>query len=673
MTQAIDQPVGSLATALAHASRLLPANPEFAERQAREILEVVPGDPRAILILGSARRRRGDGAGALALLAPLARAQPRSADTHHELGLALASQGESASAIETLRRAVALRRNMPDAWRALGDQLALAGDADGADLAYAEHIRASVVDPLLIKAADALCEGRVAIAERLLGQRVEAAPTDVAAMRMLAEAATRLGRYAEAEDLLSRCLELAPSFVGARHNYAIVLYRQQKAAQAIGHVERLLAGAPADPGYRNLMAACQGLIGEYDRAIGIYEKVLADYPAQPKIWLAYGHALRTAGRRDEGVEAYNRAIAMSPGLGEAYWSLANLKTMRFSEAEVAAMRVQLDEGRLGVEDQLHLHYALAKALEDTGAWADSFAHYAQGAKLRRGEVPYDADETTAQIDRSIALFTREFFESRVAGGARDPAPIFVVGLPRSGSTLIEQILASHSAVEGTMELPDIAQIARRLGRGSRKGEGADYPEATASLSPEARSALGAEYLERTRIHRKLGRVMFIDKMPNNFHYLGLIRLILPEAKIIDARRHPMGACFSAFKQHFARGQNFSYDLAEVGRYWCDYARLMAHFDEVLPGQVCRVIYEDLVENTEAEIRRLLDYCGLAFEPPCLRFWENDRAVRTASSEQVRRPIFREGLDHWRNYASWLGPLEKALSPALDDWRGSAGG
>jgi tetratricopeptide (TPR) repeat protein len=668
MAASIDAPTASLAAALEHASKLLRSRPDLAERQAGEILAVVPDDPRAKLILGSARRRLGDATAARTVLEPLARTQPRSADTHHELGLTLAALGEGEPAIGALRRAVTLKRDMPDAWRALGDQLSLAGDGEGADLAYAEHIRASVNDPLLMKAAEALCDGELAVVERLLRSHLEVFPTDVAAMRMLAEAGTRLGRYGDAEALLARCLELAPSFTGARHNYAVVLHRQQKSAQALVHVERLLAEAPADPGYRNLMAACLASVGEYDRAIGIYEAILRDHPDQPKIWLSAGHALRTAGRRAEAIAAYHRSIALSPGLGEAYWSLANLKTERFSDAEVAAMEDQLTGPNLEVGDQLHLHYALGKAMEDAGSWEASLTHYARGAGLRRTQAPYDANDTSALFERSKALFTTAFFAERATGGCTDPAPIFVVGLPRSGSTLIEQILASHSSVEGTIELPDIAQIARRLGRIGGQADGPVYPQAAAALGEAERLSLGEEYIERTRIHRKLGRPHFIDKMPNNFSYIGLIRLILPEAKIIDARRHPMAACFSAFKQHFARGQTFSYDLTDVGRYWRDYRDLMAHFDEVLPGRIHRVIYEDMVEETESEVNRLLAYCGLEFEPACLRFWETERAVRTASSEQVRRPIFREGLDQWRNYEPWLGPLKEALGPALADWR-----
>jgi tetratricopeptide (TPR) repeat protein len=668
MAGAVDSPTGSLAVALEHASRLLASDPGLAERQAQEILEVVPDDPRAVLILGAARRRMGELVAARDVLAPLARAQPRSAQTHCELGLSLATLGEDAAAIAALRTAVALKRDLPEAWRALADLLTMAGESEGAQGAYAELIRASVKDPVLMGAADALCAGRLAEAEHSLRGHLALHATDVAAMRMLAETGTRLGRYGDVEEILLRCLELAPGFSAARYNLAIVLYRQQRSVEAMPHLEQLLEEAPEDPGYRNLMAACLGLVGEYERAIIIYRQVLAEHPGQPKVWLSLGHALKTAGDTKQAIAAYNKALSIAPQLGEAYWSLANLKTAPFSKAEIGAMQVELARGDLADEDRLHLHYALGKAFEDAAAWSASFEHYGKGAQLRRAEISYDAEETTAQMERSRTLLNEAFFASRAGGGSDNPAPIFIVGLPRSGSTLIEQILASHSAVEGTMELPDLVQIARDLGGPDRKAERAAYPEALLTLSEDRRVALGAQYIERTHIHRKLERQFFIDKMPNNFHHIGLIRLILPEAKIIDARRSPMAACFSAFKQHFARGQHFSYDLVELGRYYRDYVQLMAHFDAVLPGKVHRVIHEDLVEDVEGEVRRLLAYCGLGFEPACLRFWETDRAVRTASSEQVRRPIFRAGLDQWRHYEPWLAPLPQALGPALEKWR-----
>lgn len=659
------EPVGSLATALAHTARLLADRPAVAETQAREILKVIPGQADALVLLASALRGQGRAAEAREVIAPAAAAAPDWPAAQLELGLTLAAAGESQAAIDALRRTLKLDPKLALAWRELAEQLILIGDARGAEQAQAQQIRASVNDPRLMEAADALVANRLAVAEHLLRDHLKRHPTDVAALRMLAEVGGRLGRYDDAEAMLERCLELAPGFSAARRDYASVLYRQNKAPEAIAEVDRLLQQAPGHPGYRSLKAAALTRTGDYDQAIAIYDEVLKRHPDQPKSWMSYGHALKTVGRQGDSIAAYRRSIALQPELGEAWWSLANLKTVAFSAEDIAAMRAQLARQDLGDEDRFHLEFALGKALEDQGAFEESFGHYQAGNRIRRAAVHYDADETTSHKDRSIALFTPAFFAERAGMGCPAPDPIFVVGLPRSGSTLIEQILASHSQVEGTMELPDIISIARRLGGRRKRGEPSAYPESVASLPAEELKALGVEYLERTRVQRKLGRPFFIDKLPNNFAHIGLIRLILPNATVIDARRHPMACGFSLFKQHFARGQNFAYDLTDIGRYYRDYVELMAHFDAVLPGHVHRVIHEQLVADPEGQVRALLAHCGLEFEAACLRFHETDRAVRTASSEQVRRPLSAEGLDHWRNYEPWLGELRAALGPVAD--------
>ncbi|MBV9695197.1 MAG: sulfotransferase, partial [Alphaproteobacteria bacterium] len=427
----------------------------------------------------------------------------------------------------------------------------------------------------------------------------------------------------------------------------------------------LLAGDPKNPGYRTLRAAILVRIGEYEQAVATYEELFKDFPHIPKAWMSYGHALKTLGRTEECIAAYRRSIALLPSLGEAYWSLANLKTFRFGEQDLEAMRAQLARGDLADEDRYHLDFALGKALEDASDYADSFLHYAAGNALRRKSLPYDADATTEFVRHSKALLDRNFFEERAGYGTERPDPIFIVGLPRAGSTLVEQILASHSKIEGTMELPDLLMLARRLG--GRKKDATAYLEALPLLDAQAARALGEEYLKRTNVQRKLDKPFFIDKMPNNFHHIGMIQLILPHARIVDARRHPMGCCLSNFKQHFAHGQAFSYDLADIGRYYRDYVELLAHYDAVLPGRIHRVLHEDLVADPEREIRRLLSYCGLDFEESCLNFHQTERAVRTASSEQVRQPIFREGVEQWRNYAQWLAPLEEALGAVLADY------
>jgi len=660
---------GTLATALAHGSRLLASDPAMAEAQAREILGAYPGHPEALLLLAASQRVQGRPEAAVETLEPVVRALPAWPPGHLEVGLAMAELGHGKTAAAALRRATALEPRLIPAWRALAEQLRALGDDAGADAATAAEIRASTSDPGLLEAATALVDNRLAVAERLLRDRLKRDPENVPAIRMLAEVGGRLGKLEDAEKLLSRALELAPGFAPARFNYATVLYRLNRAAEAVAHLDLLLAREPGRAGYMNLKAAALGRIGEYDQAIALYDVLLARYPDHPKAWMSYGHALKTVGRQEDCVAAYRRAVALSPQLGEAWWSLANLKTWSFAPADIAAMREQLARPDLSDEDRLHLEYALGKATEDAGAWDESFGHYARGAALRRGQVTYDPDGTSAHLERSRAVFTPAFFGERVGWGCPAADPIFVVGLPRAGSTLIEQILSSHSAVEGTMELPDVITIARRLGGSEGRRSDSLYPEVLQDLGASAVAALGEEYLERTRVQRKTDRPFFIDKMPNNFAHLGLICLMLPNAKIVDARRHPMAGCFSAFKQHFARGQHFSYDLVDLGRYYADYVALMAHFDAVLPGRVHRVIYEDMVADPEARIRDLLDYCGLPFEEACLRFHENARAVRTASSEQVRRPIFTEALDHWRRYEAHLDPLRSALGPALDRWRG----
>ncbi len=662
---AAPEPTASLDQALAHATRLLAVDAELAGEQAAEILKIVENHPLALLVLGASRSIGGNHEQALAILEPLGLQQRNWAMAHLELGLALDRAGRADEAEAALRHAVALKADLPRAWLALADHLFAAGDTAGADAAYASHVRYSTRDPELLAAASALVENRIPEAEVLLRRQLNRAPSDVASLRMLAEVAARLGRDDEAELLLAQCLELAPGFHAARQNYALVLNRANKPALALAEIESLLAIEPENPGYRNLKAVILCRIGDYEPAIEIYDRILVEYPNHSRIWMSYGHALKTAGFQDRAIEAYRRSIALEPGFGEAYWSLANLKTFRFSEAELAAMRRQLQRDNIDAEHRLHFEFAVGKALEDTAEYAQSFPHYARGNALRREMIPYSADENTARVQRSTRLYTSEFFRERAGFGSAAPDPIFIVGLPRAGSTLIEQILSSHSAVEGTMELPEINSMIRSLRQRTGAPTTIPYQDTIAALDAGALRELGDVYIERTRIHRKTGAPLFIDKMPNNFAHVGLIHLALPNARIIDARRHPMACCFSGFKQQFARGQSFSYSLEDIGRYYRDYVELMAHFDAVLPGRIHRVAYEDMVTSTETEVRRLLDYCGLPFEDACLRFFENARPVRTASSEQVRQPIYREGIDHWKHFEQWLGPLKTSLGPVLD--------
>ena len=447
---------------------------------------------------------------------------------------------------------------------------------------------------------------------------------------------------------------MAPEFLAARSNLATVLHRQGRSGEAVEELEKLQIVDPDNLMNANLKAAALGRVGEFDEALELYEKVLQTFGKQPKIWMSYGHMLKTVGRQADAVAAYREALALNPALGEVWWSLANLKTLRFDDADVAAMEAALDRGDITPEDRFHLHFALGRAEEQRQRAETAFAHYDRGNALRRALLDYDADQTRAAVDHARTLYTTEFFGARGDHGAPAPDPIFIVGMPRAGSTLIEQILSSHSLVEGTMELPDIPKLYAKA-RGM---------SGVAGLTADQARDLGEQYLRDTQVQRKSDKPFYIDKLPNNWLHTGFIRLILPNARIVDARRHPMDCCFSNFKQHFARGQAFSYSLSDMGRYYADYVGLMDHFDHVLPGHVHRVFHERVIADLEGEVRALLGYLDLPFEQACLDFHKSDRAVRTASSEQVRRPINRDGVDQWRAMEPWLGPLVEALGPVL---------
>jgi len=504
-------------------------------------------------------------------------------------------------------------------------------------------------------AAAALHDNRLDVAERILKPYLKEDPFDAKAIRMLAELAARIGRWRDAENLLRRAVELAPSWTSARANLALVLGRTGRPAEAMALLDEILAEEPDGVGHWNLKAATLGRLGDFEQGIALYEDVLKRAPDQPRVWVSYGHMLKTVGRLADGIGAYRRAIALQPSMGEAWWSLANLKTVEFDEDDLSAMRKALDTKGLSEPDRFHLDFALGKALHDAGRPDEAFAHYAKGNALRLKSAPYDRTRISATVGRCIDAFTAEAFAAR-QGGCDAPDAIFIVGMPRAGSTLVEQILSSHSLVEGTSELPDIPVLARRPG---------SYPDGILAASAEEREAFGEEYLKRAAVQRRTNRPFFIDKLPNNWLFVPFIRLVLPNAKIIDARRHPLGCCFSNFRQQFAKGQDFTYDLADLGQYYSDYVRLMAHVDTVLPGRVHRVIYERMVDDTEAEVRALLSYCGLEFEPQVLEFYKTERAVRTPSSEQVRRPIYRDATEEWRAYEEHLGPLNDALGSVLD--------
>jgi tetratricopeptide (TPR) repeat protein len=648
--------------ALMRASMLLESDPAAAARLASDILANLPGHAEANLLFAGACRRLGAAETAVTVLESLARTHPDSGVMQLELGRAYASTGQGALALAAFRHAVDLDASLADGWRELATQWFLAGETQPGDAAYLRYSRLAPHPPQLTDAYVARAADRLDAAEAMVRQHLLRAPRDPAALRMLADLAAQRGDNAQAERCLIECLQVVPGDAAARNDLARLLIRQERIAEALPLVERLLATEPDDSGYVCLKAQGLRLIGRTEEAIALLQGVVAKSPGDAQAWVILGNALREIGEQARAIEAFRRSLAARPEFGEAYWALANLKTFRLDAGDVRAMQEQLGRSPKSGSNRIHLEYALGKALEDERQYGASFEHYARGAALQRATMAYDADATTEYVRRSKAIYTAGLFADRADYGSERRDPIFIIGLPRSGSTLLEQILASHSQVEGTRELPDIPDIVMELF--ARAGTGStDYPELIETLGQQECMAFAARYLARTQIHRPLGLPRFVDKMLGNFSHLGLIQLLFPQAAIIDARRHPLACGFSCYKQLFSQRMNFSYDLGEMGRYYRDYAELMQHIDSVLPGRVHRVHYELLVTDPENELRRLLDYCGLPFEDACLRFYDNPRAVQTISSEQVRQPIYSAALEQWRHYEPWLGPLKEAVG----DW------
>ncbi len=631
----------------------------LAAEQATEILRQYPAEPNSAFVLAAIARAQGDHHAARVQLEALVSRVQDFPLAWQELGFTLASQGAVPAAKGALRKALALNSQLPESWKVLAELATAEGNIDEATEAADHFALANATDVRLVEAVRHARAGQLALAERGVRAYLYDRPDDATAIRLLADIGVRVGAFEGAEHLFRRCLELAPDFTLARLNYAQFLSKRERLVEALVEVDRLLQADAKHYAFLTLKASIYTKLGDFTQAIALYERLLTEFPPRPITLLVYGHALKTVGRQSDAIEAYRRTIALQPSFGDAYWSLANLKTFRFDHADIVTMRAQIDSGAGSQEDHFHLRFALGKALETQGDYVESFTHYQQGNQIKISLEHYSAERTTAEIERCIRVCTPAFMASRAGLGCVAPDPIFIVGLPRSGSTLLEQILASHSCVDGTKELVDIPAIIRRLSGRPRTGETPRYPDLLTEIEPEAFRVLGEEYLERTRIQRG-SAPFFIDKMPNNFRYIGLIHLILPNAKIIDARRHPMAACFSGFTQLFAQGQSFTYGLSNIGRYYRDYLRLMDHWDEALPGKVLRVQYEDMTQDTEQQVRRLLDYCGLPFEQACLQFHQTERAVRTASSEQVRRPIYATAVDHWRHYEPMLDELKEAL-------------
>ncbi len=630
-------------------------------------LQAFPGNRDLLLIAAISLRQLRQVPEALAMLDRLEQAQPNFSRLHQERGLCQVQLKDAPRAIEALLRAVNINPALPASWSMLEKLYAMVGDRANAKTA-AEHVATLNALPAdVVTATSLFSDGDIVPAEQIIRAFLLREGDHVEGMRLLARIGLAHDVLDEAEILLTAVLTLAPGYTAARYDYAQTLIKRQKYSEAIGEIEILLGREPRHPDYLTLAATCAVGLGQQERAIAIYDDMLTDIPRSWDVPLWKGHALKTIGRVPEAIAAYRAAAAARPDFGDAYWSLANLKTYRFEDAEIARMRAEADSPGIGAEDQAHLCFALGKALEDRAEPEESWTWYQRGNALRHTASRYRPEilETNTRLQREVC--TAEFFRIRNGWGDLQPDPIFILGLPRSGSTLLEQILASHSQVEGTQELADIQRVTLDLQGRDPDLDNPRYPAALADLTAEDCARLGAAYLADTRVHRT-DRPFFIDKMPNNFRHIGLIHLMLPNAKIIDARREPMSCCFSNLKQLFAQGQEFTYSVDDIARYYRTYLELMRHWDEVLPGRVLRVQHEDVIDDLEGSVRRLLDYCGLPFEAACVEFHKTRRSVRTPSSEQVRQPIFRDGLDQWRAYEPWLGGLKAALGDAVDRYR-----
>ena len=620
-------------------------------------------DNRDLLILKAASHRHLRQVDeAMAMLDRLEAAHPQFSRLHQERGLAYIQHKDAERAIQSLLVAVHINPALPQSWSMLAKLYGLSGDTANAAMAGEHVAKLSQLPAEIVQATSLFSDGDLKPAEDMTRQFLLTHGNHVEAMRLLARIGLACDVLNDAETLLEAVLELEPDYRAARYDYAETLIKRQKYLEAVAQIDRLLALDPRNNAYRTLGATAAVGLGQNERAIAIYRDMLIDEPQSWDVPLWLGHALKTVGNVPEAIDSYRGAARARPNFGDAYWSLANLKMYRFSDDEIDAMKREEAAGTTGLADRYHLCFALGKALEDRGDFAWSWVYYERGNALKRSESRYRATITETNAAEQIRVCTSDFFAARAGWGAGDADPIFVLGLPRSGSTLIEQILASHSQVEGTHELSDIQRIALDLQGGDMDFDLPRYPGTMADLNSDEVKALGQRYMDGTRVYRS-GKPFFIDKMPNNFRHIGLIDLMLPNAKIIDARREPMACCFSNLKQLFAQGQEFTYSIDDIARYYDSYLDLMAHWDRALPGRVLRVQHEDVVDDLDGSVRRILDYCGLPFEAACVEFHKTKRSVRTPSSEQVRQPIFRDSLDQWRNYAQWLEPLECALSGA----------
>jgi tetratricopeptide (TPR) repeat protein len=609
---------------------------------------------------------------ALSVLERLQKLHPRYSRLYQERGHCYVALRDAPKAIDAFLRGVNINPSLPASWNMLQSLYRMTGDEKNAATA-AEHVaKLQNLPPPVVQASSLFSDGELTPAENIVRAYLQSHGDHVEAMRLLARIGLERDVLDDAEFLLESVLKLVPEYRAARLDYARTLYRRQKYLHAQRETEKLLALDPENREYlKQHAASCVGL-GNYEAIIGLYRGLLAKTPqgdpeaADLHLWIA--HALKTLGRQQEAIDEYYAAIGIRPDFGEAWFSLANLKTYRFAEDQVDRMRLAEAEPATQTVDRYHLCFALGKALEDARDYAASWQYYERGNALKHTEARYLPQITETNTRLSKQVCTKDFFAARTGWGVPDPDPIFVLGLPRSGSTLIEQILASHSQVEGTQELADIQRIVMELRGRATDLDNPRFPGVLAELTQEDFRRFGERYVTDTRVFRATRRPFFIDKMPNNFRYIGLIHLMLPNAKIIDARREPMACCFGNLKQLFSTGQEFSYSIDDIARYYRTYLELMRHWNAALPGRILKVQHEDVVDDLEGSVRKILEFCGLSFEPACLDFHKTERSVRTASSEQVRQPIFREGLDQWRHYEPWLGPLKDALGDALTGYQ-----
>ncbi len=640
---------------------------EEALSDARGLLADAPDNRDLLLIEAVSLRHLGRIEEALSALDRLEQVHPRYSLLHQERGLCHVAQKDAPRAIESLLLAVNLNPALPMSWRMLQGVYRISGDVKNAATA-ADHLATlKHLPPEVVTATSLFSDGDLDPAESIIRAFLIKNGNHPDAMRLLARIGMERDVLDDPETLLAGVLALAPDYDAARLNYAQVLIRRHKYAQARMELERLMPLDAFNLECRRLSATVAVGLGEHEKAIAIYHELLKETPQWPEANLWLGHALKTVGRVPEAISAYRGAAAARPDFGDAYWSLANLKTYRFLDEEIARMKTEERSASTALADRYHLCFALGKAFEDRGGFAESWGCYQRGNALKREESRYRAEVIEGNTQRQIAICTRDFFRQRADWGSSQPDPIFIVGLPRSGSTLLEQVLASHSQVDGTHELSDVQNAVTSLQGRDADSDAPRYPAALGELSRDDFLRFGEKYLADTRAYRS-GKPFFIDKMPNNFRHIGLIHLMLPQARIIDARREPMACCFSNLKQLFAQGQEFTYSVEDISRYYCTYLELMRHWDEALPGRVLRVHHEDVVADLEGSVRRMLDFCGLEFEAACVDFHKTQRSVRTPSSEQVRQPIFRDGLDQWRKFEPWLGPLKLALGDALERYR-----